>query len=286
MEATDRAGNKGTVTRVVTLDSTPPVAPVLEQLPTPTSNPAATVKGSAEAGSSVILYLSGTQIATATADAGGLFSFANIALTEGGNIFTAGTIDKAGNPGQPSAPQLVTLDTVKPVVAITAPQQGAALNTRTITVSGSIDDPTASVTVNGLSALSSGGTWTLEGFVLQEGSNTLLVEARDAAGNKGSANVTVILDTIPPVVTITAPLDALYTNMVQVAVTGTVNEEVVSVTVNGVAASLSTTLHASSTFFGTLALTEGANSIIVTAVEQRSDHLWRKRRRACGVGAG
>jgi hypothetical protein len=268
LEATDRAGNKGTATINVTLDSTPPVAPLLEALPAITNNPVATLRGSAEAGSRVVLYIGDVSSGQTVADQSGLFSFPNITLTEGMNTFTAVSLDLAGNTSQISESVNVTLDTKAPATAITTPADKAILNTQMVTVSGGIDDPTAQVTVNGLPAQGSGGIWTLEGFTLQEGNNSLLVEARDPAGNKGSASATVVLDTIPPVVTVTAPVDGLYTNLVQVTVIGTVNEEVASVTINGVAASVSLASPAKSTFTGTLTLTEGTNSIVVTAVDK------------------
>lgn len=268
LNAADRAGNKGNANATVTLDSTPPTVPLLEALASPTNNALVTVKGSAEAGSSVILSAAGVQLASMVADSAALFSFSNITLTEGETLFTAQATDSAGNAGQASAPLAVILDTVAPAVAISTPLDGTNLNTPAITVSGSIDDPTAAVTVNGLPATNSGGIWTLDGFTLQEGNNALHVEARDPAGNKGSTSATVVLDTIPPVVAITAPVDGLYTNIAQVTVTGTVNEAVTSVTVNGIAATISTTSPASSTFTATLTLTEAVNSIVVTAVDK------------------
>lgn len=268
LEAIDRAGNKGAVTFNVTLDSTPPTVPALESLTTPVNNPIVVVKGSAEPGSSVTLSVGGVQLANTTADAVGLFSFTGLTLTEGETIFTAQATDLAGNTGQTSAPLAVTLDTKAPVVAVIAPLDKAILNTRVVAVTGTIDDPTAAVTVNGLPALNSGGIWTLEGFTLQEGSNALLVEARDPAGNKGSATATVTLDTVPPAVSITTPVDGLYTNILLVTATGTVNEEVASITINGVVASVSTTSPSSSTFTAVLTLTEGVNTIVVTAVDR------------------
>jgi hypothetical protein len=270
LEASDRAGNKGIARISVTLDSTPPIVPVLEALTSPTNNPIVTVKGSAEPGSSVALSAGGVQIANSMADTAGLLRFSNITLTEGETLFTAQATDSAGNAGQPSAPLAVILDTVAPSVAISTPLDGTNLNTPVITISGSIDDPAALVTVNGLPAINSGGVWMLVGFTLQEGTNTLLVEARDPAGNKGSTSATVVLDTIPPVVAITAPVDGLYTNIVQVTVSGTVNEEVTSVTVNGTSATLNagSTPVANTTFTTTLTLVEGINSIVVTAVDK------------------
>jgi uncharacterized Zn-binding protein involved in type VI secretion len=268
LEATDRAGNKSSVAISVTLDSTPPVVPVLEALASPTNNPLVVVKGSAEPGSIVSLSSNGSVLASTKADISGLFSFAGLTLTEGETLFTAWATDSAGNAGQPSAPLAVVLDTVAPSLAVSNPLDGTILNTPVITISGTIVDPSAVVSVNGLAAINSGSAWTLGNFTLQEGKNTLLVEARDPAGNKGSVSATIVLDTVAPVVTISAPLDGLYTNIPQFTVSGTVNEDVASVTVNGVAATISTVSPGSSLFTATLTLTERTNSIVVTAIDK------------------
>ena len=76
--------------------------------------------------------------------------------------------------------------------------------TRTITVTGTIDDPTATVTVNGTTATIAGGTFSAS-VTLNESSNTLTATATDPAGNTALASVTVTLDTVPPIITISAP---------------------------------------------------------------------------------
>lgn len=271
LEATDRAGNKGTTSRTVTLDSTPPGAPVLEALTTPTSNPAVTLRGSSEPGSVVTLLSGSTKAGTVTVDASGLFSFFGLTLSEGENNFSASSVDAAGNQSAASAALTVTLDTKPPQVAITTPVDKANLNTPVITVSGTIDDPAAIITVNGLFARNDGIAWTLENFTLQEGSNSLLVEARDPAGNKGTATATLALDTIPPTVMVSTPIDGLYTNVAQLTVSGTVNETVASVTV--ASTSLSTGKLRTASVNGLnftltdLQLSEGNNSITIEATD-------------------
>jgi len=269
LAATDPAGNAGSATATVTLDSTPPVAPVLEALVTPVNIPAVTVRGSAEAGSTVTLTNNGTTIGSMVATAG-LFSFPNVSLTEGENSFIAATVDAAGNTSAASAAVVVILDTHAPQVSVVSPADGVILNTPEITLKGTVDDPTAAVTVNGLPARNEDGNWTLEGFSLQEGNNTLLVEARDAAGNKGTAVLTVVLDTVDPVVSVTAPSDGLYTNLPQVTVTGTVNEPATAVTVNGVPATLNPLVSPAvgTAFTATVSLVEGANTITIVATDR------------------
>ncbi len=76
--------------------------------------------------------------------------------------------------------------------------------TRTITVTGTVDDPQAVVTVNGTAATVSGGNFSAS-VTLTEGNNTITATATDPAGNSASASVTVSLDTVPPVITISFP---------------------------------------------------------------------------------
>ena len=82
----------------------------------------------------------------------------------------------------------------------------AFAGTRTITVTGTVDDPSASVTVNGVTATISGGTFSA-GLTLSEGANTITATSTDAAGNTASASVMVTLDTAPPVLAISSPTD-------------------------------------------------------------------------------
>jgi hypothetical protein len=77
---------------------------------------------------------------------------------------------------------------------------------RSITVTGTIDDPEAQVTVNGASATVSEGSFSAT-VTLVEGSNTITATASDPAGNTSSSMVQVSLDTVPPVIVITDPTD-------------------------------------------------------------------------------
>ncbi|MBI4356228.1 MAG: hypothetical protein HY597_07290 [Candidatus Omnitrophica bacterium] len=69
---------------------------------------------------------------------------------------------------------------------------------RTITVEGTIDDPTATVLVNGRLAAVVGNAWAASGVPLVEGENALTVTATDPLGNAASRTITVYLDTHPP----------------------------------------------------------------------------------------
>lgn len=78
--------------------------------------------------------------------------------------------------------------------------------TRSITVTGTVDDPAASVSINGASATVSAGNFSTT-VTLGEGNNTITATATDPAGNSASASVTVALDTVPPIIVISSPRD-------------------------------------------------------------------------------
>lgn len=109
-----------------------------------------------------------------------------------------GTLGPAPTQPQPPAPPA---DTEAPKVAITSPAAGAKVGT-SVTVKASITDDTgvtkATLLADGqaLKSLAS-PPWELTAS-LAAGPHTLVVEALDAAGNKGSATVVVTVETALP----------------------------------------------------------------------------------------
>ncbi len=80
------------------------------------------------------------------------------------------------------------------VVTITSPLDNAVVNTASIIVMGTVNDPTASVTVNGTPAVrTSETTFTAPVSGLIEGPNTITATARDAYGDITSQSITVML---------------------------------------------------------------------------------------------
>lgn len=84
-----------------------------------------------------------------------------------------------------------------PALSITSPSEGSVVGVSPITVTGFVNDPTASVTVNGISATVTGGVFLADGVVLQEGGNTLIVRGVDEAGHTNSLNRRVTLSATP-----------------------------------------------------------------------------------------
>ena len=181
--------------------------------------------------------------------------------------------DQAGNES-PALAVTVRVNTVPPAVTIGAPTPAFLTKQGSMTVSGAVNASSAltSVTVNGQAAALVGNLFTAV-VTLAEGSNTITVTARDAAGNLGTAAVAGTLDTTAPTVTITMPATGFLTNQPALTVIGTVTDAatIAEVTVNGQAVTLTGT-----GFSRSLVLGEGANTITVTAQDRPG--TWGPRR--------
>ncbi|WP_171496433.1 Ig-like domain-containing protein, partial [Acinetobacter seifertii] len=121
-------------------------------------------------------------------------------LTDGPHTITVTATDPAGNVGTTNA--VVTVDTTAPVVAL----NDVLSNDSTPALTGTVTDPTATVvvTVDGVNypATNNGdGTWTLADNTLPtltDGPHTITVTATDPAGNVGTTNAVVTVDTTAP----------------------------------------------------------------------------------------
>ncbi len=245
---------------VVTLDTLPPeIALDTAALPALTGETSVTVTGTVSDPHLDAVTVNGV---TATV-AGGTFAAQNVPLAEGDNAIVAEAVDTLGHHAA-AAPATVTRDTLAPEVAVTEPAAGADLDSRTVTVRGTVVEPHLDkVTVGGVEAVVSAGTWSADGVELPEGASEIVARATDVLGHAGeSAPVPVVVDTLAPVVHLDSPLDPLVTTST-VTVTGTVDEpHLGTVTVAGVQATVAPdgTLTAEG-----ITLVEGPNEITATA---------------------
>ncbi|WP_258577766.1 BapA/Bap/LapF family large adhesin [Acinetobacter baumannii] len=224
--ATDAAGNVGNDTAVVTIDTVAPNAPVLDPI-----NATDPVSGQAEPDSTVtVTYPDGTT-ATVVAGTDGSWSVPNPGNLVDGDTVTATATDPAGNTSLPGT-GTVSADITAPVVAL----DDVLTNDSTPALSGTVNDPTATVVVNvdgvDYPAVNNGdGTWTLADNTLPtlaDGPHTITVTATDAAGNVGNDTAVVTIDTSLPVVS----LDDLTTNDTTPALTGAIDDPTATVVVN------------------------------------------------------
>ncbi len=189
---------------------------------------------------------------------------ATVALsTEGSNRIQVHATDAAGL--STDSTRTVIHDTQPPVLTLTSPADGLITREASVTVAGTVTDLTAvTVNVNGV-PFAVDGTGSFSGPVaLTEGTNILSVTATDAAGNTTTQVRQVTLDTHPPVLAVSAPANGLITNQPTVSVSGSETDATaVTVTVNGTPLAVGPDGH----FSGSVALTEGSNTLITVATD-------------------
>lgn len=143
--------------------------------------------------------------------------------------------DLAGNLAQ-AAWDFTVADIDPPLIVIEHPQEGSFTNHSTVEVHGTVTDASAVtlVAVNGTPAGVEGQSFaaTLE---LEDGLNTILVVAVDAAGNQGVANVLITVDSKPPHLSVITPSEGQLVNGDSVRVRGEATDAsgVAAVTVDG-----------------------------------------------------
>ncbi|MFT5289858.1 MAG: hypothetical protein ACI8QC_002232 [Planctomycetota bacterium] len=193
---------------------------------------------------------------------------------EGENVITVSATDDSSNSAATSV--LVYRDTISPVVEI-SPGEGTVVSSPISSFGITVTDQTETeVNVHGQPAgtalVADGETFgvastMLTGTILlwEEGVNTIVVEATDAAGNTTLVTRNVILDTTAPVVEIASPVNGACYGVgsdLEIPLSAEVNDA----TATEVSGALTGSLEAGGgTLMGTVTLVEGVNSISVTA---------------------
>lgn len=199
--AVDAAGNATADTRTINFDNTQPVISVTAPMDNSLTNASViTVRGAVDKISTVVVS------GVAAAMSGNAWT-ADVNLQSGLNTIEIAATDLYGN--STFVKRSVVLDTVKPVLAISSPAQDLAVNTSTITVSGTVSDSvnvSMTYSVNGVSAVVpiSAGAFTFNLSLTIEGIYPVLLTVTDAAGNVTTATRNVIYDITPPTLTIDA----------------------------------------------------------------------------------
>lgn len=151
------------------------------------------------------------------------------ALSDGSHTVTINCKDHDGNAAAEKS-TTYTVDTVPPTLNVTSPADGLITAASSVTVAGTTNDATSSpvvitISLNGTDqgtvAVGTGGTFS-KVITLKEGSNTIIVKAKDAAGKESSVTRTVTLDTsVPKIKTATItpnPVDTGKTMVISVTI--------------------------------------------------------------------
>lgn len=153
------------------------------------------VSGSAQSGAQIRIYVNTVEQLIVDVQPDGTFSGA-VNLIEGANSLYAEAFNSTTS-SAPSNTITVTLDTVPPVLTLSAPVSGDLVNTYPM-FTGSIDEP-ATLTIMGLPAtLANDNSFSHGPVALAEGLNNVGLIATDLAGNTTTRNITLTLDTTPP----------------------------------------------------------------------------------------
>lgn len=151
------------------------------------------------------------------------------ALSDGSHTVAINCKDHDGNAAEEKS-TTYTVDTVPPTLNVTSPADGFITAASSVTVAGTTNDATSSpvvitISLNGTDQgavpVGTGGTFS-KVVTLKEGSNTIIVKAKDAAGKESSVTRTVTLDTSVPKIkaaTITPnPVDTGKTMVISVTI--------------------------------------------------------------------
>ena len=188
-----------------------------------------------------------------------------VPVTEDKTQEISGTVsDQAGKSN--TATVTVKVDKTLPSIQITTPVAGSYLNNNHFPISVSfsdagsgIDATTLHLSIDGVdhtaefTSTNTGASGSLTS-ALADGTHAVTASISDNAGNVATATASFVVDTVPPQITITQPVDGIFTNAVSVVVSGSiVDASPVTVTVEGA------TIPLQGNTFTSAAITLGAN---------------------------
>ena len=171
-------------------DTTPPAPPKLDNLPEYTNEFSVEIKGTTEAGASVILFLNDDE-EELVVNKDGEFNF-TFKLDKGENTVSVKASDAAGNESQETDVYKIIFDNEPPELEITSPEDGKEFygsKERQVSINGKTEE-SASVTINDrIVAVDVSGNFTFV-TTLSEGENGFTIKTEDKAGNSNEASLT------------------------------------------------------------------------------------------------
>jgi large repetitive protein len=176
-----------------------------------TNDTTPTLSGTAEANSTIKIYLGNgsTPVATTAADAAGSWSYTTSTLSNGTSpSYTAIAIDAAGNTSTASAAYVLLIDTAPPTpptITSGPVSSGGTTNDSTPTLSGRADGNSTVSLYDGAALVTTltatvFGTWSYTPGPVIDGLHNYTVSAADAVGNTSAPSAVYVLhvDTTPP----------------------------------------------------------------------------------------
>lgn len=210
VRVTDGVGNTCEAMIALNDDTTPPDAPVVT-VPAAgavISDTTPTISGTAEANSTVEVFIDDSSIGSTNAGSAGSWSITPAAeLAEGQHAVNARATDMAMNTGSQSADVIFVVDTSGPdAPVVTSPAEGAFVKDSMPAISGTSEaNSTVEVFVDeesvGTTVADSEGNWSLTLTVaLIDGVHSVNASATDSAMNAGGkgASLSFTVDTVPP----------------------------------------------------------------------------------------
>ena len=243
-------------------DLTPPAITNLSTLAdgAVTNVPVQNISGTAIDASSPPVTVTVNGVSTLVNETTGAFN-TSVTLINGLNDVTITATDSAVIPNTTTVVRKITLDTAAPGFTTILPADNSSTKDVVLTVSGTIDDPTATVavTVNSgtpVTAALTGTSFTSQ-VTLSAGVNTINLTVTDPAANVTSAKRTITYDPTAPTLAITSPPQDAATAEATITIGGTVTDDrdtigTVTVTVGGQAITPAT------------AVTDGSFSQLIT----------------------
>lgn len=198
VKAVSLAGNAGTASVRVTVDSIPPKVTITAPRDVVISNKKMIMVTGTVDKPSALVKVNNTPVQVSK----GAFTLSSLSLSEGNNIITATAVDRAGNQAKPAVVNVV-LDTTPPAFPTLSPLPPVT-RAPAVTVTGTTEAGVqVELYVNSASQAKvkadEKGLFTLT-IRLTEGNNAVTATATDAPGNTSapSAVMNVFLDTKPP----------------------------------------------------------------------------------------
>lgn len=166
--------------------------PKLNPLPEATNSSQINIRGLAQAGTTIKLFVRGVDLEETIVATDGQFEFKNIHLADGNNEIYTETTNNQGLNSQASETLTIIVDSQAPLLEIASPTGGQRFfdKDNPITVSGKTDPETNLMINNRFGLVKDDGSFSLT-LNLNSGDNQIDIIAKDAAGNETKKILTV-----------------------------------------------------------------------------------------------